>query len=63
MEELRIEGWKEGWKEGLERGRKAAQKDTALRMLKAGKYPLDEISEITELPLEEIQKLQPEPIP
>lgn len=46
----REEGIEEGWKKGV--------KTTALRMLAAGKYALEEIAEITGLPLEDIQKMQ-----
>ena len=38
---------------GVEEGRK----DTALRMLKAGKYALDEIAEMSGLSLEDVKAL------
>ena len=53
MEEMRIESWQEG----VEEGRKEGRKDTALRMLKAGKYALDEIAEMSGLSLEEVKAL------
>ena len=53
MEEMRIESWQEG----VEEGRKEGRKDTALRMLKAGKYTLDEIAEMSGLSLEEVKAL------
>ena len=46
MEELK----KEGWKEGI--------RSTALRMLQAGRYTLEEIAEISGLSLEEVKKLK-----
>ena len=49
MEEMRIESWQEGVEEG--------RRDTALRMLKAGKYALDEIAEMSGLSLEEVKAL------
>lgn len=53
MEEMRIESWQEG----VEEGRKEGRKDTALRMLKAGKYALDEIAEMSGLSLEDVKAL------
>ena len=49
MEEMRIESWLEGVEE--------RRRDTALRMLKAGKYALDEIAEMSGLFLEEVKAL------
>ena len=49
MEKMRIESWQEG----VEKRRR----DTALRMLKAGKYALDEIAEMSGLSLEEVKAL------
>ena len=46
---MRIESWQEGVEEG--------RKDTALRMLKAGKYALDEIAEMSGLSLEDVKAL------
>ena len=50
MEDMRNESLQEGLKEGM--------KTTALRMLKAGKYALDEIASISGLPLDEVKKLE-----
>ena len=47
MEEMRIESWLEGVEE--------RRRDTALRMLKAGKYALDEIAEMSGLFLEGVK--------
>lgn len=44
-------------KESLQEGRKENMKDTALRMLAAGKYALEEIVAISGLSLEEVKKL------
>ena len=49
MEKMRIESWQEGVEE--------RRRDTALRMLKAGKYALDEIAEMSGLSLEEVKAL------
>lgn len=49
MEDMRNESLQEGMKEGM--------KTAALRMLKAGKYALDEIAAISGLSLEEVKKL------
>ena len=54
MEDMRIESLKEGEKRGMEKGMKA----TALRMLEAGKYALEEVAEISGLPLDDVKKLQ-----
>jgi len=62
IEDMREEalkvGMEHGRKEGMERGRKEGIKSTALRMLEAGKYALEEIAEISGLPLDDIKKLQ-----
>ena len=42
----------------IEEEREETKSEIALRMLKAGKYPLEEIVEFSDLPLEEIKKLQ-----
>lgn len=52
MEDMRNESLKEGRKEGI--------KETALRMLAAGKYALEEIANISGLSLEEINQLKTE---
>jgi len=39
---------------------KQGMKDTALRMLQAGKYALEEIAAISGLSIEEVQKLRSE---
>ena len=57
QEGLRI-GKKEGRKEGRKEGEKEEKKMTALRMLELGKYALDEISNISGLPIDEVKKLQ-----
>ena len=46
--------------ESLEEGRKQNMMESALRMLKAGKYTLEEIVSISDLSLEEVQKLKAE---
>ncbi|MCI8351377.1 MAG: hypothetical protein HFJ86_09490 [Oscillospiraceae bacterium] len=44
--------------ESLKEGAKGAKNETALRMLKAGKYTLEEIAEMAVLPLDEVKRLQ-----
>ena len=50
MEDMRNESLKEGIREGM--------KAAALRMLDAGKYALEEIAEISGLPLDDVKKLR-----
>ena len=50
MEDMRNESLKEGMKE--------EKKLTVLRMLEAGKYALEEISKISGLPIDEVEKMQ-----
>ena len=66
LEDMRYESWqegvregkKEGIKEGIKEGVKEGIMSTALRMLQTGKYALDEITSISGLSLEEVQKLK-----
>lgn len=46
--------------ESLEKGMQEEKRMTVLRMLKAGKYLLEEIANISGLPLDEIEKMQSE---
>ncbi len=50
MEDMRNESLKKGMREGM--------KETALRMLAAGKYALEEIANISGLSLEEVNQLK-----
>lgn len=54
IEDMRREEREEGLREGIQKGMKSA----ALRMLEAGKYALEEIAEISGLPLDEVKELQ-----
>ena len=54
MEDMRNESLKEGMKKGMKEG----MKKTALRMLAAGKYALEEIANISGLSLEEVNQLK-----
>ena len=54
--EGRIEGIAEGRAEGITEGRNEAIHENALRMRTKG-YPIEDIAEITGLPIEEIEKL------
>lgn len=64
MEEMRDQSLKEGrelgLQEGITLGKLEGIQESALRMLKAGKYALDEIVSISGLSLEEVQKLKVE---
>lgn len=44
----------------IEDMRREERVEVALRMLEAGKYVLDEIANISDLPLDEVKKLQAE---
>ena len=50
MEDMRNKSWEEGKRQDM--------KEVTLRMLKAGKYALEEIAEISGLSLDEVKKLQ-----
>lgn len=57
MEDMRKESLEEGKKEGLKEGLKEGKRETALTMLKAGRYSQEEIAEVTGLPIEEVRAL------
>ncbi len=52
------QGMKQGMEQGMEQGMKQTMKSAALRMLEAGRYALEEIAEISGLPLDEVKALQ-----
>ncbi len=54
MEDMR----NESLQERLKAGKKEEKKMTALRMLELGKYALEEISNISGLPIDEVKKLR-----
>ncbi|MCM1136220.1 MAG: PD-(D/E)XK nuclease family transposase [Clostridium sp.] len=56
MEDMR----NESLEQGMKAGRKESMKATALRMLSAGKYALDEIASISGLSIEEVKELKTE---
>ena len=60
MEEMRNESLQEGIIIGKLEGIRETMLESALRMLKAGKYTLEEIVSISGLSLEEVQKLKAE---
>ena len=64
MEDMRNEALEEGIQKGIQRGIqkgiKEAAVNTAKRMLKDGKYGLEEIANIANLSLDEIIKLKEE---
>lgn len=51
---------KAGVKISEKTGDEKRQRKTAQRMLKAGKYSYEEISELTELPVDEVKKIEEE---
>jgi predicted transposase YdaD len=53
----RSEGLVEGRNQGRSEGLVEANINTALRMLEKGKYSIDEIAELVELPIEKVQEL------
>jgi hypothetical protein len=61
MNDSRSEGHSEGLAEGRNQGRSEglveANINTALRMLEKGKYSIDEIAELVELPIEKVREL------
>lgn len=60
IEEMRNESLQEGITIGKLEGTRETMLKSALRMLKAGKYALEEIVSISGLSLEEVQKLKEE---
>ena len=58
MEDMRNESLQEGIKQGREQGREQTVKSMVLRMLETGKYALEDIAEISGLPLDDVKKLQ-----
>ena len=51
------QGLKQGVAQGIEQGLKQASTDTALRLLKTGKFDAKEIAELCNLPLEDVTAL------
>lgn len=47
-------------REEREEGKIEAKKELALRMLKSGKYPIEDVAELVDLSVEELQKLKTE---
>ena len=54
MEDMR----NESLQEGIKQGREQTIKSMVLRMLETGKYALEDIAEISGLPLDDVKKLQ-----
>ena len=48
----------EGLAEGLAKGCENTKAYTALKMLKAGKYAIDEIADLLELPVSKVRAMQ-----
>jgi hypothetical protein len=57
-EEGRVEGRAEGREEGRAEGRTEGRTALAINMLKAGKYAVDEIANLTELQVTQVELLQ-----
>ena len=60
IEDMRRQERQEGFEEGKEEGKGEKMREVALRMLRAGKYALDEIADMSGLPLNEVQSLKAE---
>lgn len=62
IEDMRIqerkEGREEGREEGLREGLREGLKTAALRMLEAGRFTLEEVAGILDLPSEEVEALR-----
>ena len=56
IEKIKAEGFEEGFKIGYEEGLKEARMEDAVKMIAAG-FPSSAIADITEMPIEEIEKL------
>ena len=57
MEDMRLQERREGREEGREEGQKEKARMVVLRMLAAGKYELEEIADISGMPLDEVKIL------
>lgn len=60
MEEMRTEAFEEGRQIGMRIGMQEGKRWVALRMLARGKYLVEEICNICELPSDEVEKLKTE---
>lgn len=58
IEDMRIQERKEGREEGREEGLREGLKTAALRMLEAGRFTLEEVAGILDLPSEEVEALR-----
>ena len=58
MREGMREGIREGMREGMREGILEGSKSAALRMLKTGKYALEEIADISGLSIDEVARLE-----
>lgn len=50
--------WNEAAQKGRQEGMQENQREVAIRMLKTGKFPLDQIAELSGFPISEVKKLQ-----
>lgn len=55
MEDMRLQEREEGREEGLKAGQAGEKREVAIRMLQIGKYTLEEISDIADIPLDEVK--------
>ncbi len=60
LEEMKEESLQEGMKQGMEQGIQEEKRMTVLRMLKSGKYQLEEIAAVSGLSLDEVKRLKEE---
>ncbi len=58
MEDLRDKSWKDGHAEGHAEGQEEEKEQTVLRMLKSGKYSLEDAAFASGLSIEEVEKIQ-----
>ena len=58
LEEMCMEAKQEGIAEGITEGIMKGKQEFILRMLNSGRYPLNEIAELFELPLEQIKQFK-----
>ncbi len=56
--DIREEGIQQGIEQGIQQGAQQQAIETAVNMLKKKKYPVQEIAELTGLPLQKVLELQ-----
>lgn len=51
------EKYEQGIEQGIERGVEYEKEKTARRLIELGKFSIEEIAEVTELPIERVKKI------